>query len=86
MGYVFTWKKSVGDGTSRQARERAGCRGEDIWMLTVREDRGWWMTGGVERYDPLWRLLTGSAEGIRKSFRLSVIYVYAMSVDHKLYG
>ena len=32
-------------------------------MLTVREDRGCWMTGGVERYDPLWRLLTGTGGG-----------------------
>ena len=54
-------------------------------MLTVREDRDCWMPLGVERYDPLWPLLTGSAEGRRKSFRLSVINVYAMSVDHKLY-
>ena len=31
--------------------------------------------GGVERYDPLWRPLTGSAEGRRKSFRLSRLSV-----------
>ena len=94
LGYLFTWKRcwgwnfQVGErgGWNFQVGEREGCRGEDIWMLTVREDRGCWMTGGVERYDPLWRLLTGSAEGRRKSFRLSVIYVYAMSVDHKVYG
>ena len=74
LGYVFTWKRRW--GWNFQVGERKGCRGEDIWMLTVREDGGCWMRGGVERYDPLWRLLTGSAEGRRKSFRLSVIYIY----------
>ena len=50
LGYIFTckrcwrWNCMVG--------EREGGPGEDIWMLIVREDRGYWIAGGGGGYDP----------------------------------
>ena len=44
LGYMFTWKRFW--GWNCQVGEGEGGRGEDIWMLIVREDRGCRMTGG----------------------------------------
>ena len=55
-------------------RKRGKPRRRYIDVNCEEEDRGCWMTQVVERYDPLWRPLTGSAEGRRKSFRLNIVH------------